>query len=384
MRDKTMLTHGVGTSVLWDLARVGRVGDQIGRHRRADGGLNGLAFRPDGRVLASAGDTRVLLWDAFSGARIGSALDHPFFVGDVAFSAGGRTLAVEHFDGIRLWDLTRPTPERIGEPLVSPNSNWRDPFPILGTAKPRRPYALNIAVSPRDDVLASSWADGSIILWSATTGKPLRPPLDVGAVPTGPIVFSPDGRILAVVTEKTIALLDTESWRPVGRPIDDEADAIAFSPDGQSLAAGVGNTVSLWNVRRREQVREWSTGAFRTFAVTDLAFTPDGATLASASYSGTVGLWDVATGQRLAGPIRAGAAESEVRLAVRPDGHALAWGGPEGAITLWQPVLGGDGPGAVHDEFCKIAGRNLTLTEWTQFLPKADYRRTCDRWPAGR
>jgi len=33
---------------------------------------------------------------------------------------------------------------------------------------------------------------------------------------------------------------------------------------------------------------------------------------------------------------------------------------------------------------CQIAGRNLTQTEWHQYLPSRPYQITCPGWPAGK
>ena len=65
-----------------------------------------MAFSPDGRLLASAGDDgTVRLWDPATGAGLATLTGHTDTVDAVAFSPDGRRLASAGDDRtVRLWD----------------------------------------------------------------------------------------------------------------------------------------------------------------------------------------------------------------------------------------------------------------------------------------
>lgn len=112
---------------------------------------------------------------------------------------------------------------------------------------------------------------------------------------------------------------------------------IAFSPDGTRLA--VGSAIGIWicDVRPdKEKELDLLTG--HTGWVSSIAFSPDGTTLASASWDGTVRLWDVVTGQHkitLSGHV--GWVDSVV---YSPDGRTLATGNRDRTVRLWDAQTG--------------------------------------------
>jgi Tol biopolymer transport system component len=202
----------------------------------------------------------------------------------------------------------------------------------------------SIAWSPDGKSVASGGLDASVKLWAAENGKGLTTISSLGgAVHT--MAFAPNSRMLAVGTssQKGTALsgeirlyrvsngkLNAVMKREPGAAI----SQLAFSPDGKTLAAVETLPTPGRNGPRRGAVALWDvdTAQLRTALetpATAIAFSPDGKRLATAGAE--IQVWDVDSG-RMAQTL-AGLCSS---LAYSPDGQLLAGADTAGVVTFWD------------------------------------------------
>ncbi|MFB7137603.1 helix-turn-helix domain-containing protein [Streptomyces sp. NPDC056237] len=312
---RTLATAGDGGTVrLWD--------STTGRLRKSLPGLTGrvfsVVFSPDGRTLATAssGDPSVQLWDTDTGQLRSSLGKQTNGTMSVAFSPDGHTLATAHPGrGVELWDTdTLRLRRSLGE-----QTN--------GTEL--------VAFSPDGGTLAATSGYERVVqLWETSTGR-LRSRLGKGAHGTRALAFSPDGRTLATGGEDhAVQLWETSTGR-LRRSLGERANAtmsVAFSPDGRTLATGgLDRAVRLWDTATGGTMATLPGHVSFIFAV---AFSPDGRTLATGGEDRAVRLWDTAASQTrvvLSSPLK-----TVFSVAFSPDGRTLATASDGRGVDLWD------------------------------------------------
>ncbi len=283
-------------------------------------GFSPLAFSPDDQTLASSSDNGTIkLWNRSDGRLIRDIQGREKNGSFLRFSSDSRTLiSANDYDGaITLWN------QRDGTEIFS--------LPIKGLT--------SVALSPDGQTLALGNQDQNTQLLSLNYPAKLAQPLNVKLNSGRFVSFSPDQQHLIFASTKEIKRLRLEDHQEVGNIQVEPNEALidfALSPDGQTLASSeFGGSIKLWNLRDGKIIRTLQTGI--DGLTLSLAFSPDGQMLANAfPYKGKIQVWNLRNG-RLIHQWDVNRAE---RVVFSPDGQLLASGNSYGDVQLWKPKTG--------------------------------------------
>jgi WD40 repeat protein len=314
---KTVATAGQEEGIwLWDAA----TGAERGRITGRDVAVVSLAFSPDGKRLAGGTLQGPLgIWEVATGKSRGTLGGRNSSLRYIAFSPDGQTVT-GGTDGDELWAW---------------DANGKELFHL--------PKHGRAAFSPDGTVLATGGADGSVALRDPRTGKQLRQlPVGEGADAlswVGQLRFSPDGKTLTcagfskglncgvqvwdVKEGKRTMARSFELWRP-----------LALSRDGKTLAMAW-DGIKFWDLAADKELRTipLKEGSLRQLG----ELSPDGKTLVSAR-GREIDLWDVGTGKALLPP--KGHRYNVEQVAFAPDGKTVASWGNDGGLRVWDAATG--------------------------------------------
>ncbi|WP_293334042.1 protein kinase [Microcoleus sp. CAWBG58] len=158
---------------------------------------------------------------------------------------------------------------------------------------------------------------------------PQRMPAVQNAVPA-----TVAGTIIPVPPMQRVVPARAPTWRCIHTLVGHShaVTSVAFSPDGGTLASGSEDkTIEMWKL---ETGKRWYTLTGHSDWVTSVAFSPDGATLASGGRDKTIQIWDLNKGKWWYA-LR-GHEDRVYAVAFSPDGQVLASGSRDKTVQLWN------------------------------------------------
>ena len=319
------------------------------------GGIGDIAFSPDGRYLATAGqrmDCSTILWDVETGEQLW-CITHEKPIDAVAFSPDSTFMATYYPDGtvsvLRVADGI-PGPETIHQEKWIDRNNGTPPVNHHEDISGRW-----VQFSSDGKHLAGlKVAGNSLTLWDVNTGEKIKEFDGVKASGRN-LVFSPEGHYFRLGCTPdpeydTIELWDEEKRANFTHGA--YVDTAEMSPNGTLLATGGRDkTIKLWHVETQQYFQTLSGHIGR---ILSLAFSPDGTLLVSGGGDNwemqknadgrttyfsdgdspvdrTAKVWEVATGGNIATLESSGMVR---RVAFSPDGKCLTTGTTR-TVTLW-------------------------------------------------
>ncbi len=268
-----------GNVRLWDV----KTGKMLVEKKAHQTEVLGLAFAPDGERFASAGGN-IQVWDVTTGAAIRD-LNPPGRMSyqrqGLAFSPDGKLLAGVRGVDIHVWD-TKTWASRL----------------ILPKAYAR--VEIGLVFKDNTTLISDEW--DRVHFWDVSNGKKLRE-IKLGAGKFGNATLSANGKLLVSASFYKIVVLDVDTGKTIREftdyynPFGGTPNHLAITADAKILAARSGNhTVQLWDLTTGEPQSAFPEA--HTAAIRSAAFSRDASSALTGGADGTTRLWDASTGKQ--------------------------------------------------------------------------------------
>jgi len=329
-------------------------------------------FSADGKWLAASDGENTYIWRVASGRHLRTIKRASITAGSMpTFTSDARMLLTTYAGTITLWNtrnwtkrlsIAADTPQHIrrtspawlhmetdqrdmpallssdGAYVVSGHSDgtlrlWN----VLNGSKRatlKEHRARITCMGNNGERLVSGSSDGELVAWDKMTRKAqIRIRAHSGGIRQ--IVSLPgNDKCITTGADGVTRVWDIGLGRELGA-MNACVGPVACSADKDLLLAGSrGNAVSVWSLDKRAELTNWGHSA----EINCIAYSPDGAVLATGSDDRSVRVWDVRNGKELYCLL--GHRQRVLSVAFSADGRMIASGAQDGTVKLWKADSG--------------------------------------------